>query len=123
MNSPIELAEKLAEALDGEDYLAAASVMADRVEYTIGDKHVSGADAVIDGGGPQTWAYDRSGRIRSGLSRAVTKWVAAPSGPEITATAIYVRYLDRETWSSADPASGISGSFRRVARIRQSRRR
>ncbi len=47
MNSPIELVEKLAEALDGDDYATAASVMADRVEYTIGDKHVSGADAVV----------------------------------------------------------------------------
>lgn len=47
MKSPIELAETLARALDADDYTAAASTMAEDVEYTIGDESFRGPDAVV----------------------------------------------------------------------------
>lgn len=47
MNSPIEYVEALARALDGDDYVTAASTMAERVEYTIGDQLINGPLAVV----------------------------------------------------------------------------
>lgn len=47
MDSPIDLVERLAVALDGDDYPTAASVMAERVRYTIGDQELTGPDAVV----------------------------------------------------------------------------
>lgn len=47
MDSPIDLVERLATALDGDDYPTAASVMARRVRYRIGDQDLTGPDAVV----------------------------------------------------------------------------
>ena len=47
MNSPLEYVEALAQALDDDDYVAAASTMADRVEYTIGEELIHGPQAVV----------------------------------------------------------------------------
>lgn len=48
MTSQIDIVEQLAEALDRDDYTAAASTMADRVEYSIGDRELTGPKAVVD---------------------------------------------------------------------------
>lgn len=48
MDSHFHSVETLAQALDDDDYVTAASVMADNVEYTIGDEKLHGRDAVID---------------------------------------------------------------------------
>lgn len=47
MDSPIDLVERLAAALDADDYPTAASVMAERVRYTIGEEDVTGPEAVV----------------------------------------------------------------------------
>lgn len=47
MNSPNDLVERLAAALDADDYPTAASVMAERVRYTIGDQDLTGPEAVV----------------------------------------------------------------------------
>jgi hypothetical protein len=47
VDSPMDLVERLAEALDGDDYATAASVMADRVEYAIGERRLRGPDSVV----------------------------------------------------------------------------
>jgi hypothetical protein len=44
-SSATDIVERLAEALG--DFVAAASVMADRIEYTIGEQEMSGPEAVI----------------------------------------------------------------------------
>jgi hypothetical protein len=41
------MVETLAQALDRDDYQMAASVLADRVEYTVGDEAIVGPDAVV----------------------------------------------------------------------------
>lgn len=46
-SSPTEVVERLADALDRDDYVTAASLMADRIEYTIGEQEMSGPEAVI----------------------------------------------------------------------------
>ena len=47
MNSPIEYVEALAQALDDDDYMTAASTMAEHVEYSIGDQLIHGPQAVV----------------------------------------------------------------------------
>ena len=47
MNSPIEYVEALAQALDDDDYVTAASTMAEHVEYSIGDQLMYGPQAVV----------------------------------------------------------------------------
>jgi hypothetical protein len=49
MDSPIDLVERLAAALDADDYPTAASVMAERVRYTIGEEDLTGPEAVVAG--------------------------------------------------------------------------
>ena len=48
MTSPAEVAERLANALDHDDYETAASVLADRVRYSIGDEALVGREAVVE---------------------------------------------------------------------------
>lgn len=47
MSSQIEYVETLARALDDDDYETAASALAEGVEYTIGDRVLSGRDVVV----------------------------------------------------------------------------
>ena len=47
VSSPIRYVKALARALDDDDYLTAASTMAERVEYTIGDLLIQGPQAVV----------------------------------------------------------------------------
>lgn len=47
VSSAIDVVEALADALDGDDYVTAASVMSDAVEYTVGDQKLNGPDAVV----------------------------------------------------------------------------
>ncbi|HEX6299239.1 MAG TPA: hypothetical protein VF148_02090 [Acidimicrobiia bacterium] len=46
-SSPTDVVERLADALDRDDYVTAASLMADRIEYIIGEQEKSGPEAVI----------------------------------------------------------------------------
>jgi hypothetical protein len=45
--SPNELVETLADALDGDDYVSAASVLSDQVEYHVGDRLLRGPKEVL----------------------------------------------------------------------------
>jgi hypothetical protein len=47
MTSPIEFVEALAQALDADDYEAAAATMADDVVYTIGDRVLHGPEDIV----------------------------------------------------------------------------
>jgi ketosteroid isomerase-like protein len=47
MSCPIEYVERLARALDEDDYETALSALAERVEYTIGDDVLHGPIAVV----------------------------------------------------------------------------
>jgi hypothetical protein len=47
MRSPRDYVETLAQALDGDDYETAATVMADDVVYTIGDKVLHGREEIV----------------------------------------------------------------------------
>lgn len=48
MSSPAEVVEQLAESLDQDDFEAAGSVMAERVEYSVGNEVLVGPNAVVD---------------------------------------------------------------------------
>lgn len=48
MDSPLDYVETLAEALDHDDFVTAASVMAGDVVYSIGGKQLTGRDAVVE---------------------------------------------------------------------------
>lgn len=43
----MDLVERLAQALDDDDYATAASVMADRIEYSIGNQQLHGPEPVL----------------------------------------------------------------------------
>lgn len=45
--TPIEYVERLATALDGDDYATAAELLADDIVYLIGDETLRGPDAVV----------------------------------------------------------------------------
>ncbi len=47
MTSSIEYVEALAQALDADDYEAAAATMADDVVYTIGDRVLNGPEEIV----------------------------------------------------------------------------
>jgi hypothetical protein len=47
VTSPSDIVERLADALDRDDYEAAMKVMADRVRYSIGEQVLEGPEAVV----------------------------------------------------------------------------
>lgn len=48
MNWPAEVAERLATALDQDDYQTVASVLAEEVRYSIGEEVLVGREAVVE---------------------------------------------------------------------------
>lgn len=79
MNSPIDYVEALTQALDDDDYVTAASTMAKRVEYTIGDQLIHGHRRWWPGTAPrQRWLTAYSNRSDT-TTRSTGSWPVTAS--------------------------------------------